>query len=171
MFKQFDHEGGIHTPMIAHWPKGILEPGRTVNQVSHLVDIMPTLLDITQLEHPRTIKDRQSIDMDGVSLKSYFSGQKANVPRELYFHHASGRAIREGDWKLVQVTRGKWELYNLKKDPNELINLAAKMPGRVDQLKTKFRSWENLREIENGDEYLSPLNMTELGERDGGTDA
>jgi arylsulfatase len=142
MFKQFDHEGGIHTPMIAHWPKGITQTGGVVRQVSHLVDIMPTLLHVTNIKHPKTIDKHESIAMDGRSLKSHLIGKADPEPRELYFYHAQGRALRDGDWKLVKLSKGKWELYNLKEDPNELKNLAERFPDRVRELHAKFEAWE-----------------------------
>ncbi|MFP6766240.1 MAG: arylsulfatase [Planctomycetaceae bacterium] len=135
MFKQFDHEGGIRTPMIAHWPQGISNAGQQVPAVSHLIDIMPTVLDITGTSVPDFPDGKKPVMMDGHSLSGAFEGRNIPGHETLFFHHARGRALRHGNWKIV--TQGKttsWELYNLNSDPLELENLATAMPDRVKKL-------------------------------------
>ena len=135
MFKQFDHEGGIRTPMIAHWPQGISDAGQQVPAVSHLIDIMPTVLDVTGTSVPEFPNGKKPVPMDGHSLAGAFEGQDIPGHETLFFHHARGRALRHGNWKIV--TQGKnsaWELYNLASDPLELRNLAGAMPSRVKEL-------------------------------------
>jgi arylsulfatase len=96
MFKQFDHEGGVRTPMIAHWPRGISVKGRLVPTVSHLIDIMPTVLEVTRDGQSRSEREERSIKMDGHSLASTFRGQPLAGHQTLFFHHAKGRALRHG---------------------------------------------------------------------------
>lgn len=134
MFKQFDHEGGIRTPMIAHWPAGIEYPGRLVPAVSHLVDIVPTILEVTQKNETRNQNTTKPIiPQDGKSLAAAFSG-KLEHERTLFFNHAHGSALRHGHWKIVRERRKPWELYNLKVDPLELDNLAEQKPDKIAEL-------------------------------------
>lgn len=131
-FKQFDHEGGIRTSMIAHWPRGIERRGALVRGVSHLIDIMPTVLEVT-----RTSAADQPIKMDGESFAAAFGPTDHAGRDSMFFDHARGRALRRGDWKIVAQKNGKvfeWELYNLKEDPLELQDLAKTMPDKVDEL-------------------------------------
>jgi len=131
-FKQFDHEGGIRTSMIAHWPQGIVREGALVRGVSHLVDIMPTVLEVT-----KTPEADQTIKMDGESFAAAFGREDHAGRKSMFFGHARGRALRHGDWKIVARKGGnrfKWELYNLKQDLLELKDLAKKMPGKVNEL-------------------------------------
>ena len=140
MFKQFDHEGGIRTPMIAHWPDGIQGRGTLVGSVSHLIDIMPTVLEACQLKAPGTINSTPAIPTDGHSLAAAFQGKKVPDHETLFFHHAKGQALRQGNWKVVAASGGEWELYNLQKDPLELDDLAGKDPDRLKELVAAWKA-------------------------------
>ena len=139
MFKQFDHEGGIRTPMIAHWPDGIADRGTLVRSVSHLIDIMPTVLEVCQAKAPDTINGATAIPTDGHSLAAAFRGKKVPDHKMLFFHHNKGRALRVGQWKLVSAKGGEWELYDLENDPLELDDRAGAEP---DHLKELVDAWK-----------------------------
>ncbi len=138
LFKKFDHEGGIHTPMIVHWPARVARPGTVVRQVSHLIDVMPTVLEASKTAWP---DGGDFIPMDGDSLIPAINGNPTTGHQQLFFYHSNGQAIRDGGWKLVKVKKGQWELYNLDSDPNELRDLATKYPGRVETLSKKWTAW------------------------------
>jgi len=145
-FKQHDHEGGIHTPMIAHWPKGIPARGAVTFQLAHLIDVMPTALEMTQTTYPKKFKQRNIYPADGQSLLPIFEGRQSVEPKALYFTQARGRAIRKGEWKLVAIKGGKkkqtnWELYNIAEDPAELNNLAKQKPHKAKELAAEFDGW------------------------------
>ncbi|MGQ9763126.1 MAG: arylsulfatase [Thermogutta sp.] len=144
MYKHFTHEGGICTPMIAHWPKGIGRPNRWIREPAHVMDIMPTLLEVTGASYPTTFCGNQITPLEGISLLPALRGQ--SLPeRVLGFEHQGARALRQGDWKLVWSKRMpfeiRWELYNLAEDRCEINDLAAKYPERVQAMAAEWERW------------------------------
>jgi len=147
LYKSFVHEGGIATPLIVHWPDGISKRGVLVDEPGHLIDIMPTCLELAGVKFPAEFNGTQTISPEGLSLLPAIAGKK--LDREfLFWEHEGNRAIRTGKWKLVaklntpmQFTpedENKWELYDLEKDPSETEDLAAKYPGRVKKMAAKW---------------------------------
>jgi arylsulfatase len=148
LYKQWVHEGGIASPLIVHWPKGIKTKGQLRTHPSHLIDIMATCLDITGVPYPVQYKNNTIQPLEGKSLIPAFN----NKPLErdyLFWEHGANRAIRIGDWKLVAQTsfnkffsdadEDKWELYNLKDDPTERINLRDKFPDKASAMIDTYR--------------------------------
>ena len=143
-YKHWVHEGGIATPLIAHWPAGIAAAnnGRVEAQPGQLVDIMATVLDVSGAKYPAE-RDGQPIPPpEGMSLRPAFEGHSLSRTRPLVWEHEGNRAIREGDWKLVaKGPQAPWELYNLAADRTELHDLTATEPDRTRDLAAKWNAW------------------------------
>jgi arylsulfatase A-like enzyme len=140
MHKMWDHEGGISTPLVACWPAGIAARGTLTSEVGHVIDLMPTLLELTGNSYPEQFGDHKLPSLSGQSLAKALAGEKA-APRTLAWEHEGNRAIRVGDWKLVAEFRGPWELYNLVDDRSETNNRAATEPERVKELTAAWQAW------------------------------
>ncbi len=132
LYKQNQHEGGISSPLIVHWPEGLTTlPGAITNQPGHLIDFMATFIDIADATYPKQIGDRRIDPLQGKSLLPIFHGETRQPHETLYFHFGTDRGLRQGPWKLVSAKLGKWELYDLVKDRTELNDLSDQEPGRV----------------------------------------
>ena len=135
-YKQNQHEGGISSPLVVHWPQGIHgERGRVIHEPSHLIDLLPTLAEVGDADIPEAVGNKQLEPVQGKSLAPLFRDESREGHDWLYFHFNDNRAIRQGDWKLVSAEWGQWELYDLSKDRTELDNLASQYPERVEQLR------------------------------------
>ncbi len=140
-YKHFNHEGGIATPLIAHWPAGIQAKGELRSQPGHLVDIMATVADVGSAKYPAEFKGKSIPPMEGRSLAPAFAGKP--IERDgLFWEHEGNAAVRAGDWKLVRKGgQGTWELYDLKADRTELHDLASAQPAKVKELAAQWEAW------------------------------
>ena len=140
-YKHWVHEGGISTPLVAHWPAGIDRRGELVHEPGHLIDVMATCVDVSGGKYPIERNDQPITPMEGLSLVPAFAGKKLQRDA-IFWEHEGNRAIRQGDWKLVaKGAKGKWELYNLADDRTELNNLAEQMPEKADELAAKWQAY------------------------------
>jgi arylsulfatase A-like enzyme len=144
LYKHFTHEGGISTPFIAHWPNGIKKRENWVREPAHVMDIMPTLLEVTGTKYPEKHQDKDITPTEGVSLLSAMRGEQL-AERVIGFDHQAAHALRAGDWKAVYAKRMphelKWELYNLAADRCEMNNLAEKHPERLNSMIEQWEEW------------------------------
>ncbi len=139
-YKHWIHEGGISTPLIAHWPEGIKVRNELRRQPGHVIDIMATCIDVAGAEYPREYKGHKLTPVEGKSLVPAFENKP--IEREaLYWEHHGNRGIRQGKWKLVAWAEQPWELYNLEADRTELKDLTQKYPQKVEKLKAMYESW------------------------------
>lgn len=142
LHKSWVHEGGISSPCIVHWPAGIGDKGKLRHDPCHLVDLLPTMIDLGGGK-PATAVPAGSPPLAGVSLAPAFQKNGAVKREFLYFHHLENKAIRVGDWKLVSPGKGPWELYDLSKDRSEQRNLAAVQPAKVEELANLWQRRED----------------------------
>ncbi len=140
-YKSWVHEGGICTPLIVRWP-GVVAAGTLTRQVGHVIDLLPTCLEIAGGEYPDQVGDTPILPVEGASLVSVFGGQTRREHATLCWEWNRNRAIRQGKWKLVwdRLVR-RWELYDIVADRTETQDLAGQDPQRVAQMSEAWFQW------------------------------
>lgn len=154
-YKHFTHEGGISTPLIAHWPAGIPTErnGRLEPQPGHLIDIMATAVDVSGALYPAEFKGHRILPMEGLSLMPALKGQPLHRVKPIFWEHEGNRAVRSGPWKAVMKLKGPWELYNMEVDRTEQNNLINKNPLIAKLL---IRQWEDWAATSFVDPWIGP---------------
>ncbi len=152
-YKHFIHEGGIATPLIIHWPRGIKKTGQMRNQPGQLPDIMATIADVTKSSYPKEYNGNEVYALAGKSLAESFDNDNPFYERPLFWEHEGNRGVRMGKWKLVyrvkknadatvfewkDIPKENWSLYDLENDRTEQNDLAHQNPKIVDKL---FNAW------------------------------
>ncbi len=135
--KTWVHEGGISTPLIAHWPAGITTPGQLRRTAGHVIDIVPTVLELAGVERSAVETDAKS---PGRSLVASFSEDSAALHESLWWLHEGNRAIRMGDWKAVAAKGDPWELYDLENDRCEQMDLSKSKPDILSRLTQQWNA-------------------------------
>jgi arylsulfatase len=140
-YKHFNHEGGVSSPFIAHWPAGFSAHGEFRQQPAHLIDIMATCVDLSGAQYPTEFNGHSILPMEGRSLAPMFENKP--VQRDaLYWEHEGNAAVRVGDWKLVRAGyRGAWELYDMKADRTEMHDLSSEHADIAKDLLAKWEAW------------------------------
>lgn len=134
-YKQNQHEGGISSPLIAHWPEGLKAvKGSVSDQPGHLIDLLATCMDASGAKYPSEFNGKKTTPIQGKSLLPIIQGKQRDGHDWLYFQFSDNRAIRRGDWKAVSARGGKWELYNIAEDRTELNDLASNKPELAAEL-------------------------------------
>ena len=142
-YKMYAHEGGIATPLIAHWPAAI--PGRLNGSITskpgHVIDLLPTCLDVAGAAYPMQRNRRATIPIAGRSLTPALNGGDLPRPEGLFWEHQGNAAVRDGKWKLVRAHKQKWSLYDLESDRTELSDVSGRHPKRVAAMKKMWADW------------------------------
>ena len=146
-YKHDPYEGGIGTPFIVSWPRGIptQRNGSIVHDVSHLIDLMPTFVELGGATYPAEYEGNKIQPMEGVSLVPTLGGKAIKRQAPLGFEHHGNLGLRDGKWKIVSMYRRDqprtWELYDMEADRTELNDLAKKMPGKLDAMVAAWQAW------------------------------
>ena len=150
--KHYNHEGGIASPCIIHWPRGNIRRGAIEDQPAHIIDLMPTLVELTGARYS------SPLELVGKSLLPLMESE-ADRPRTLFFEHEGNRAVHDGRWKLVALKDQPWELYDMDIDRTELNDLSQVHPDEVARMRQLWDDWAEENHVtplptDYGVEYL-----------------
>lgn len=157
LYKHHAHEGGCCTPLIISYPAGIAPSLRGAidkENFGHIVDIMPTLLEIAGASYPARNETGEIPPLEGVSLAASLRGGKVKRENPVIVEHEGNKMLREGDWKVVQEYKETgWMLYNLREDPTEMNDLAATRPGKLAEMVAAYERMAARTGVEPGIEF------------------
>jgi arylsulfatase len=150
-YKHFTHEGGISTPLIAHWPAGVPNARRNAleNQPGHLVDIMATAVDLAGAKYPRDFDGHAIEPMQGVSLRPAFDGKPLARTQPIFWEHEGNKAVRDGKWKLVMRHRQPWQLFDMDADRTEQHDLIDQQRELAARLELAWNAWAKLTFVDD----------------------
>ncbi|MEN8126199.1 MAG: arylsulfatase [Planctomycetota bacterium] len=141
-------EGGHRVPCFIHWPAGGFDQPRDINNLTHCVDLLPTLVDICSLDKP----DRDCQPLDGLSLAPVLAGKKTPWDERTIIFHKQNISPKTTKWKNCAVLTSQWRLldgrvlYDIKKDPRQRTNVAEKFPEVVADLRSRYEAyWKSLK--------------------------
>jgi arylsulfatase A-like enzyme len=151
--------GGTRNPMVISWPKRIKPDKRMRSQFHHVVDIAPTIYEVLHIPHPKVVNGYEQLPMDGTSLAYTFDGPTADTRKNTQFFDNNGsRAIYQDGWMACTFgpfipwdtpgsvkrianwdsAKDQWELYDLRQDFSQAVDLAAKYPDKLEEMKKSF---------------------------------
>jgi len=147
-WKAESYEGGVHTPMIAFWPKGVtVANGSLSNQLGHVKDFMATFVEVAKTIYPLTYKGHPVMPKQGKSFAASFKGI-TNADEALFNEHYGARYVRYNGWKMVSLSNDTtWNLYHIKDDETEINDQAAKYPEKVSQLSAMWHQWATANNV------------------------
>lgn len=143
LYKISQHAGGVTTGAIAWWPGKLGPPGRIESSSVHMIDVLPTLLDVLG-------QSTAEAPMAGESFLPLLRGHPWQRRGPLYFQFMDNRAISTGEWTLAEVDGAGWELFRTANDPTQNINLAVQHPDVVADLSARWLRWWREESRENG---------------------
>ncbi len=146
LYKHHVHEGGISSPLIAHWPAGLQGKGVIHDGPGHVIDLVSTCLDAAQATAVTTLDGIAMQPIEGVSLLPVLSGEPA-TERPIFWEHEGNRAVRLGRWKLVARHNRPWQLFDMEADRTELHDLAGQKPQLVNALQSSYQQWAQRAQV------------------------
>jgi len=149
LFKGYVAQGGIQVPAIVKLPGSMKQAGKRITALTHVMDLMPTFLEVAGGSYPQNYNGNDIIPLEGISLMPFLKGEADDVftGRKLGWEAYGMDAYRRGDWKVLRLPEpfgnGDWQLYNLEDDPGEVTDLASQFPD----LKTELsQGWQDYAE-------------------------
>jgi len=155
-YKNYTHEGGTCTPLIVYWPQ--LEEGTNqfTEYTGHLIDFMPTLVELAEAEYPTEFNGNSVPPMEGESLVPVIKGEKDSRQKPIYWEWGRGKGVWNEGYKLVSDENSDWELYNMNENKTETNNLVEAEPEKVEEMVAMWDQWktrmEDFKELTNVDE-------------------
>jgi arylsulfatase len=142
-YKSWTNEGGISTPFIVRWP-GRVKPGTMTGQIGHIIDVLPTCLEIAGGKPITEFAGKKALPIEGRSLTAVLRGEQRPASERLYWEWGGNCAVREGQWKAVWDTLNtgkKWQLFDVVADRTETTDLAGKHPERIKAMSVAYEAW------------------------------
>lgn len=139
-FKHWVHEGGISTPLVVQWPARFAAGG-VAHEACHVVDILPTILDVAGVRYPTELGGHALQPLDGESLLPVLEGHRFTRSQPIFWEHEGNAAMRAGNLKLVRQFNQPWELYDMEVDRTELHDLSADNRPMMDRLTADYQAW------------------------------
>lgn len=155
-FKHHVHEGGIATPLIAHWPQQIAA-GSVSHEPVHVIDVLPTLLDLSGCAALSEVNDLPTRTLDGESFAPVLTGNPWQREQPLFFEHEGNCAVRSTDFKVVKLHGQPWELYDMNVDRTELNNLAGTHQPHERAMTAAYERWADQHRVMDWDLALPRL--------------
>lgn len=143
LYKHHTSEGGIASPCIISWPAGLpaSQKGKINSTPVHLIDIMPTCLDIANGKYPTVFNDSNITPVEGVSILPVIKGKPIKRNNPIFWEHEGNRAMRSGKWKIVSNVNEPWQLYDMESDRTELNDLSGRYSEKLKELLAMYEAW------------------------------
>jgi arylsulfatase A-like enzyme len=140
-YKQWVNEGGISSPMIAHWPRTIAK-GSKSDAVGHVMDLPATCAELANIQWPKTYQGRSVQPVEGLSMLPVLNGDDAERHKMLFWEWSGNKALRHSNWKYVyDKLEKRWALYDIVADRTETQDLSGKYPDLSKEFRDAWELW------------------------------